>query len=160
MKKHQSAKTKSKALKPIHAPQPDAAGIDIGANEIWVALPPDRSQDSVKRFGAFTRDLQAIVRWLLDCGVRSIAMEATGVYWIPLYRKRPVKPILNDRERRLEAERHGKRASQKSAGPAKPGRDSGVNRELSTKWAKATGVLSATRHRVEHSAKLPATGAS
>jgi transposase len=85
MKKHQSAKTKSKALKPIHDPQPDAAGIDIGANEIWVAVPPDRSQDSVKRFGAFTRDLQAIVQWLLDCGVRSAAMEATGVYWIPLY---------------------------------------------------------------------------
>jgi len=85
MKKHQSAKTKSKALKPIHDPQPDAAGIDIGANEIWVAVPPDRSQDSVKRFGAFTRDLQAIVQWLVDCGVRSAAMEATGVYWIPLY---------------------------------------------------------------------------
>jgi transposase len=85
MKKHQSAKTKSKALKPIHDRQPDAAGIDIGANEIWVAVPPDRSQDSVKRFGAFTRDLQAIVQWLLDCGVRSAAMEATGVYWIPLY---------------------------------------------------------------------------
>lgn len=85
MKKQLPAKTKSKASKPIHDPQPDAAGIDIGANEIWVAVPPDRSEEPVKRFGAFTRDLQAIVQWLLDCGVRSAAMEATGVYWIPLY---------------------------------------------------------------------------
>jgi hypothetical protein len=79
---------------------------------------------------------------------------------VAVYGKRSVKRILNKRERRLEAERHGKRASQKSACPAKPGRDSGVNDELSTKWTKATGVLSATRHRVEHSAKLPATGAN
>jgi hypothetical protein len=63
-----------------------------------------------------------------------------------------VKCILNDREWRLEAERDGKRASQKSTRPAKPGRDSGVNRELSTKWAKATGVLLATRYRIKHSA--------
>src|SRR5260221_14180319 len=74
--------------------------------------------------------------------------------------KRSVKRILNWREWRLEAERHGKRASQKSTRPAQPGSDRGVTWELSTKWAKATGVLSATRHGVEHSAKLPAAGAN
>ena len=101
---------------------------------------------------------------VINTGNKSLERVAriicAAVVHLMLQGKRSVKPILNDRERRLEAERHGKRASQKSAGPAKPGRDSGVNRELSTKWAKATGVLSATRHRVEHSAKLPATGAS
>jgi transposase len=85
MKKHQEQKTKFKGSKPIHDAQADAAGIDVGANEIWVAVAADRSQGSVKRFGAFTQELKAIVQWLLDCRVRSVAMESTGVYWIPLY---------------------------------------------------------------------------
>ena len=66
MKKHEKAKTKSKASKPIRDPQPDAGGVDVGANEIWVALPAERAEESVKRFGAFTQDLKAIVQWLLD----------------------------------------------------------------------------------------------
>ena len=57
----------------------------MGAKEIWVAVPPDRAQNSVRKFDAFTRDLVAIVQWLVRCGVRSVAMEATGVYWIPLF---------------------------------------------------------------------------
>jgi transposase len=87
MKKHKQAKakTKSEALKPIGEQEPDAAGIDIGANEIWVAVPTDRDQKPVRQFGAFTRDLMAIVQWLVQLGVRSVAMESTGVYWIPLY---------------------------------------------------------------------------
>jgi hypothetical protein len=79
------AKTKSEANKPIHEPDPNSAGIDMGAKEIWVAVPPDRAQNSVRKFDAFTRDLVAIVQWLVQCGVRSVAMEATGVYWIPLF---------------------------------------------------------------------------
>jgi transposase len=85
MKKHQERKTKFKGSEPIHDSQPDAAGIDVGANEIWVAVAADRSQEPVKRFGAFTQELKTIVQWLLDCRVRSVAMESTGVYWIPLY---------------------------------------------------------------------------
>jgi hypothetical protein len=64
---------------------PDAAGIDIGAEEIFVAVPPDRDIDSVRRFDTFTRDLFALADWLRQCNIRSVAMESTGVYWIPLY---------------------------------------------------------------------------
>ena len=63
----------------------DAAGIDIGAEEIFVAVPPDRDIDPVRRFATFTRDLVALADWLRQCNIRSVAMESTGVYWIPLY---------------------------------------------------------------------------
>jgi transposase len=63
----------------------DAAGIDIGAEEIFVAVPTDRVLDPVRSFGTFTRDLHELADWLRDCGVRTVAMESTGVYWIPLY---------------------------------------------------------------------------
>ena len=64
---------------------PHAAGIDIGAAEHWVAVPPDRAPQPVRRFGPFTADLDALADWLLDCGVTTIAMESTGGYWIPLF---------------------------------------------------------------------------
>lgn len=64
---------------------PDAAGIDVGASEHYVAVPPARDAQAVKRFGAFTEDLHQLAQWLLQCGVRTVAMESTGVYWIPLY---------------------------------------------------------------------------
>lgn len=64
---------------------PDAAGIDIGAEEIFVAVPSDRDIDSVRRFGTFTRDLIDLADWLRQCNIRSVAMESTGVYWIPIY---------------------------------------------------------------------------
>jgi transposase len=83
--KQAEAKTKSEAIKSIGEHEPDSAGIDLGANEIWVAVPADRDQKPVRQFGAFTRDLLAIVEWLVQLGVRSVAMESTGVYWIPLY---------------------------------------------------------------------------
>jgi len=85
MKKHRQTKTKSETSKPLHEPEPDAAGIDVGANEIWVAVAPDRTEQPVRRFGAFTRELKAIVQWLRNCGIVTVAMESTGVYWIPLY---------------------------------------------------------------------------
>jgi len=83
MKKHK--KTKPKEAKPLHEPVANAAGIDLGATEIWAAVPPDRCQLSIRRFGAFTQDLKALVAWLVECGIRTVAMEATGVYWIPLH---------------------------------------------------------------------------
>ena len=64
---------------------PDAAGIDIGAEEIFVSVSPDRDIDSVRRFDTFTRDLFTLTDWLRQCKIRSVAMESTGVYWIPLY---------------------------------------------------------------------------
>lgn len=65
--------------------EPKAAGIDIGAEEIYVAVPPDRDENSVRRFSSFTGDLHALADWLLRCGIRTVAMESTGVYWIPLF---------------------------------------------------------------------------
>jgi transposase len=63
----------------------DAAGIDIGSGEHWVAVPEDRDKEPVRCFGCFTADLQAMARWLKECGVTTVAMESTGVYWIPCY---------------------------------------------------------------------------
>jgi transposase len=63
----------------------DAAGIDIGAEEIYVAVPADRAEHSVRSFGSFTRDLHDLCDWLRDCKVRTVAMESTGVYWIALF---------------------------------------------------------------------------
>jgi transposase len=62
-----------------------AAGIDIGAQSHFVAVPPASCVTPVREFGVFTRDLYAIADWLKECGVTSVAMESTGVYWVPLY---------------------------------------------------------------------------
>jgi len=63
----------------------NAAGIDVGAEEIYVAVPEDRTEQSVRKFGTFTQDLVQIVLWLKANGVTTVALESTGVYWIPLY---------------------------------------------------------------------------
>lgn len=63
----------------------DVAGIDIGATEIYVAVPPERADEPVHCFSSFTEDLHAIAEWLAGCGVKSVAMESTGVYWIALF---------------------------------------------------------------------------
>jgi transposase len=79
--------------------EPQAAGIDIGAREIYVAVPPDRDADPVRVFPTFTQDLEALADWLLRCGVTTAAMESTSVYWIPLYEileRRGVRPCLVD----------------------------------------------------------------
>jgi transposase len=65
--------------------QPDTAGVDIGARELLVAVPPDRTTESVRSFGTFTEDLFALADWLAQCGIKTIAMESTGVYWIPVF---------------------------------------------------------------------------
>lgn len=62
-----------------------AAGIDIGATEIYVAVPGEADAEPVRSFGTFTADLQKLLAWLDACGITSVAMESTGVYWIPLY---------------------------------------------------------------------------
>jgi transposase len=64
---------------------PDAAGIDIGASELFVAVRAERDADPVRSFATFTQDLNALADWLQRCGVRSVAMESTSVYWIPVY---------------------------------------------------------------------------
>ena len=87
---------KSKKQQPKHAGQggavpslsciePNAAGIDIGATEIFVALPQDRDPSPVRRFETFTEDLHRLKDWLRQHGITTVAMESTGVYWIPLF---------------------------------------------------------------------------
>jgi transposase len=63
----------------------NAAGIDIGAREMYVAIPPDRDPQPVRIFLTFTADLEELADWLVDSGITTVAMESTGVYWIPLY---------------------------------------------------------------------------
>ena len=63
----------------------NAAGIDVGAGSHFVAVPADRSQQPVREFEAFTSDLYRLADWLAECGVEAVAMESTGVYWIPLF---------------------------------------------------------------------------
>lgn len=63
----------------------NAAGIDIGATQIFVAVPADRDQEPVRCFPTFTIDLERLADWLQQCQIRTVAMESTGVYWIPLF---------------------------------------------------------------------------
>jgi len=76
---------------------PNAAGIDIGATQIFVAVPPDRDEESVRCFDTFTADLEKLADWLEACNIQTAAMESTGVYWIPLFQileKRKIEPVL------------------------------------------------------------------
>jgi transposase len=63
---------------------PNAAGLDIGATEIYVAVPADRDSEPVRCFATFTQDLGALADWLEQCRIQTVAMESTGVYWIPI----------------------------------------------------------------------------
>ena len=64
---------------------PDAAGLDIGSDEIWACVPEDRDAQPVRPFGTFTPDLYVLADWLAACRIETVAMESTGVYWIPVY---------------------------------------------------------------------------
>ncbi len=64
---------------------PRAAGIDVGNGAHYVAVRPDRDAEPVRRFECFTADLHRLAEWLQSCGVKTVAMQSTGVYWIPLY---------------------------------------------------------------------------
>lgn len=69
----------------LPAPNPHVAGIDVGARQLYVAVPPGACARSVRSFDTFTEDLHALRDWLLECGVTSVALESTGVYWIPIF---------------------------------------------------------------------------
>lgn len=84
MKKTERKSNRSKrALKRVH---PKAAGIDIGSRVHYVAVGEDRCDRPVQHFGCLTPDLHQMAQWLKSCGVKTVAMEATGVYWIPVAR--------------------------------------------------------------------------
>jgi transposase len=70
---------------PLNLINPDAAGIDVHSNMHMVCVPADRDANPVRQFGANTVDLQEIAAWLKACSVRTVALESTGVYWIPLF---------------------------------------------------------------------------
>ena len=79
--------------------EPDAGAIDVGARQMYVAAPPDRDAEPVRVFETFTEDLERLADWLVSCGVRTVAMESTGVYWIPVFEileRRGLKPRLVD----------------------------------------------------------------
>ena len=70
------------SLEVIH---PDAAGIDIGNESHYVAVPPGRDSQSVRRFGCTTAELKAMAAWLKQCEIQTVAMQSTGVYWVAVY---------------------------------------------------------------------------
>jgi transposase len=74
-----------KPLEELKIVHPHAAGLDIGATEIWACVPTASTAEQVRVFGPFTADLQALADWLIACGVDTVALESTGVYWIPVF---------------------------------------------------------------------------
>lgn len=83
--KKSSKKSVKQKFKSLSALNLNAAGIDIGSKEIYVAVPEDRDENSVRSFTTFTEDLHNLANWLKNCGIDTVAMESTGVYWIPLF---------------------------------------------------------------------------
>jgi transposase len=69
----------------LYCLNPNAAGVDVGATEIYIAVPVDRDPQPVRHFSTFTGDLHAAATWLKSCQIETVAMESTGVYWIPLF---------------------------------------------------------------------------
>src|SRR5215831_9720283 len=67
----------------LHPLRKDVAGLDIGAEEIWVDVGAENDSAPVNRFETFTSDLNQMASWLMDCGINSVVMESTSVYWIP-----------------------------------------------------------------------------
>jgi len=72
-------------LKRMEIANPNAAGIDVGSASHFVAVPPDRDDEPVREFRSFTEDLERLADWLVSCGIDTVAMESTGVYWITLF---------------------------------------------------------------------------
>src|SRR5256885_4360797 len=98
MAKAQKSRSKSRAkqnhrakLKPqdctlgLQVVHPKAAGIDVGNEEHWVAVPPDLDPEAVQSFGCFTRDLQEMADWLVRIGIDAVALQSTGVHWHAVY---------------------------------------------------------------------------
>jgi hypothetical protein len=84
MSKVRSPRSKSRR-KPLEQVHRDAAGIDVGATFHVVAVPPGRADQPVRTFRSFTDDLEELADWLAEIGITTVAMESTGVYWIPVF---------------------------------------------------------------------------
>jgi transposase len=85
MEQGMAVRNRSVSLSGLSLTHPNAAGIDIGSASHWVAVAPHLDEQPVREFASFTADLQALAQWLRKCGVDTVAMESTGVYWIALY---------------------------------------------------------------------------
>ncbi len=122
---------KKKTRHPPGRTNPDAAGIDLGAIVHYVAVPADRDEKPVRHFGTLTEDLTGLADWLKQCGITTVAMEATGVYRIPLFQ------ILEDRgfEVCLVNARHVKNV---------PGRKSDVQDCQWLQYLHSVGLLNAS----------------
>ncbi|MCE9681519.1 IS110 family transposase [Halomonas alkalisoli] len=82
MARQPSPRRRRSKLQVVH---PDAAAIDIGARFHVVEIPPDRDPEPVRRFDSFTHDLLRLADWLVQQGITTVAMESTGIYWIPVF---------------------------------------------------------------------------
>ena len=82
MKRKEITKTPHSGMAMVH---PNAAAIDIGATMHMAAVGADRTSDPVQSFGTFTGDLHRLADWFAECGVKTVVMESTGVYWIPIF---------------------------------------------------------------------------
>lgn len=78
-------KGKPKSDRAMSMVHPNAAAIDVGATLLMAAVTADRTPEPVRSFGTFTTDLHRLVEWFAECGVETVAMESTSVYWIPIY---------------------------------------------------------------------------
>jgi transposase len=78
-------KTKSKVDRTMPMVHPNAAAIDVGATMHMAAVRADRALEPVRSFGTFTADLDQLVDWFTECGVETVVMESTSVYWIPIF---------------------------------------------------------------------------
>jgi len=85
MSKKRRSKRSSKRKAVQEVIHPNAAGIDVGAEQSYVAVPADRDETPIRSFGCFTEDLHNLARWLEACGIDTVAMESTGVYWVSLF---------------------------------------------------------------------------
>jgi len=85
MKKDKSKTQKVVEVDALGQINENAAGIDVGAEEFYVGVPKGRDVESVRSFPTFTADIRRLADWLTQCGIETVAMESTGVYWIPLY---------------------------------------------------------------------------
>ena len=82
MVRNRSTNKAKPAMSLVH---PNAAAIDIGATMHTAAVSADRTPEPVRSFGTFTADLHRLVDWFIECGVETVVMESTGVYWIPIF---------------------------------------------------------------------------
>lgn len=81
----EKAKRQTGTVQNLPVLRPNAAGIDIGSEELWVAVPADRDAEPVRCFSSFTNGLRALAAWLKHCGIETVALESTGVLWIPVF---------------------------------------------------------------------------